>query len=202
MKSKQLRFADLVARVENCKLCSRMGQRRPVLSLSNGNLNVLAVFIAEAPGRLGADKFGIPLFGDQTARNFDWFISKVSINRDSIFITNAVLCNPRKSDGNNASPTNLEILTCSKYLKEVLQIIRPEYVVPMGRVALASLHIIHPHVIKLSQDVGQLYPWNGSQIYPLFHPGSRALIRRGKTEQLDDYKNLALLLGSIIGKQL
>jgi len=71
MKSKQLQFADLVERVQSCSLCPRMTQRTRVLGPPNGNLDSSVVFIAEAPGRLGADKFGIPLFGDQTGRNFD-----------------------------------------------------------------------------------------------------------------------------------
>jgi len=194
MKSKQLQFADLTARVRDCDLCPRMSQRRPVLSLSNGNLNAMAVFIAEAPGRLGADKFGIPLFGDQTGRNFEWLISSAGISRESIFITNAVLCNPRKADGNNDSPTNSEIRNCSSYLKDTLDIIMPKYVVPLGKVALTALHRIHPIEINLSKCVGRLFHWNGYEVYPLFHPGPRAFLWRRKVEQSQDYKNLAKLI--------
>lgn len=112
MKSKQLRFADLVERVRHCTLCPRMAQRTRVLGPPNGNLDSSVVFIAEAPGRLGADKFGIPLFGDETGRNFEWLISKAGINRDEIFITNAVLCNPRAADGKNASYRNRNSQLC------------------------------------------------------------------------------------------
>src|SRR4030043_19536 len=113
MQSKQSRFASLVTRVQDCSICPRMGQRRRVLSASNGSLESSVVFIAEAPGRLGADRFGIPLFGDQTGRNFESLISNAGISRDSIFITNAVLCNPRKAGGNNDSPTTTEARNCS-----------------------------------------------------------------------------------------
>ena len=194
MKSKQLQFADLIARVLNCSLCPRMSQRRPVLGPSNGNLNAPAVFIAEAPGRLGADKFGIPLFGDQTGRNFEWLLSNAGLSRESIFITNAILCNPRKADGTNDSPAKSEIRNCTMYLKETLDIIKPKYVVSLGKVALTALRMIHPIEIELRESVGQLFSWNGYQVYPLFHPGPRAFIWRSKVQQAEDYRELGRLL--------
>jgi DNA polymerase len=173
-----------------------MAQRRRVLGRPNGSLDSLVVFIAEAPGRLGADKFGIPLFGDQTGRNFEWLISNTGITRESIFITNAVLCNPRKHDGNNAPPASAEVRNCSKYLKETLDIIRPKYVAPLGKAALTALRIIHPLEIELSKGVGQLFPWNGYQVYPLYHPAPRAFVWRNKTQQIADYRLLASFLMS------
>ncbi len=195
-KWKQSLFADLIARVQHCNLCPRMQHRKKVLGSSNGNLDSSILFVAEAPGRLGADKFGIPLYGDQTGRNFEMLIASAGLNRESIFITNAVLCNPRTLDGNNDSPTLSEIRNCSQYLSETLEIIKPKYVVPLGAVALASLNTIEPHQIRLSEGVGKLFSWNGYKIYPLFHPGPRAFIQRTKRRQMEDYKTLANLLTS------
>jgi len=194
MKSKQLRFADLVERVRHCALCPRMAQRTRVLGPPNGNLDSSVVFIAEAPGRLGADKFGIPLFGDQTGRNFEWLISRAGINREAIFITNAVLCNPRAADGKNGSPTTTEIRNCSIYLEETLNIIGPRYVVALGKAALTALRAIHPLELELRESVGQLFPWNGCQVYPLYHPGPRAFVWRPKSRQAKDYELLGHLL--------
>lgn len=195
VKSKQYLFADLIARVQHCNLCSRMQHRKRVLGFANGTLDSPVLFIAEAPGRLGADKFGIPLYGDQAGHNFEMLIASAGIKRESIFITNAVLCNPRTPDGNNDSPTSAEIRNCSQYLREALEIIKPKYVVTLGAIALASLNAIKPHQIKLSEGVGELFSWNGFQVYPLFHPGPRAFIWRTKTQQVEDYRTLANLLG-------
>ena len=194
-KSKQSLFADLVVRVEHCNLCPRMQHRRKVLGFANGSLNSSVLFIAEAPGRLGADKFGIPLYGDQTGRNFEMLIASAGLDRESIFITNAVLCNPRTTDGNNDSPTLTEIRNCSRYLEETLEIIKPKYVVTLGAVALTVINAIKPHQIKLSEGVGKVFSWNGFQVYPLFHPGPRAFIWRPKRRQEEDYRTLARLLG-------
>lgn len=193
-ESKQSLFADLVARVRHCNLCPRMQHRKKVLGSSNGGLDSPILFIAEAPGRLGADKFGIPLYGDQTGRNFEMLIASAGLDRESIFITNAILCNPRTPHGNNDSPTLAEIRNCSQYLRDTLEIIKPKYVVPLGAAALASLSVINVHKIKLSEGVGKLFSWNGYQVYPLFHPGPRAFIWRTKAQQLEDFKTLAVLL--------
>ena len=193
-KSKQALFADLVARVQRCDLCPRMQHRKKVLGSSNGSLDSPIFFIAEAPGRLGADKFGIPLYGDQTGHNFETLITSAGLSRGSIFITNAVLCNPRTPTGNNDSPTPAEICNCSQYLRETLEIIRPKYVVSLGAIALASLSVIETHQIKLSEGVGKLFSWNGHRVCPLFHPGPRAFIWRSKPQQMEDYRTLASLL--------
>lgn len=193
-RSKQSLFADLTARVQHCDLCSRMQHRRRVLGPQNGDIDSPVVFIAEAPGRLGADKFGIPLYGDQTGRNFEMLIASAGISRESVFITNAILCNPRTTDGNNDSPTSAEIRNCSTYLKETLEIIKPKLIVPLGATALATLNIIHPHHVRLSEGMGKLFSWNGCQVYPLFHPSPRAFIWRHKDKQAKDYEVIRHLM--------
>jgi uracil-DNA glycosylase family 4 len=171
-----------------------MTQRTRVLGPANGNLDSSVVFIGEAPGRLGADKFGIPLFGDQTGRNFEWLISSARISREAIFITNAVLCNPRGPDGKNGVPTRTEIRNCSAFLKSTLNIIGPEYVVPLGRVALSALGAVHPLELELRESVGRSFPWNGYKVYVLYHPSPRGFKWRSRAQQVKDYAKLAGLL--------
>ena len=96
--SKDTRFADLVQCVSHCNLCQRLCGRTKVLSQGNGSLNAKILFVAEAPGRLGADRTGIPLYGDRTGDNFEALLGNVGWHRQDIFITNALLCNPRDGD--------------------------------------------------------------------------------------------------------
>ena len=161
-----------------------------VLSHYNGDLDSQVVFVAEAPGRLGADIYGIPLYGDQTGKNFDELILAAGINRNSIFITNAILCNPRNSNGNNDTPNFSELRNCADHLRETLEVIKPKFIISLGSVALKSLQIIHNHDIKLSENVGMLHSWNGYHVFPLYHPGPRARIWRNKDAQIKDYKTL------------
>ena len=189
-------FFQLVEQVQACRLCPRMEGRRRVLGPANGNLDAQTLFIAEAPGRLGGDRSGIPLLQDQTGRNFTALLQSANLTREEIFITNAVLCNPRDERGRNASPTTREIQTCSLHLRQTIELIQPRYVVALGQVALKSLHLIAPHEVKLARDVGHPLEWHGRWLIPLYHPGPRAQLHRPFEAQLEDFRRLGKFLRS------
>jgi len=188
------RFRQLVQRAQDCRRCLRMEGRVRVLSPANGSIHASVLFIAEAPGRLGADRFAIPLYGDQTGRNFEVFLSAAGLRRDAIFVTNAVLCNPRDDQGRNAAPAQREIANCAGHLGATIALIDPRYVVTLGAVALRALQHIAPHDLRLRRDVGRVVPWHGRRLVPLYHPGPRALIHRPLSVQLQDYQRLGALV--------
>lgn len=187
-------LALLVARAQSCKACPRMEHRVRVLGPANGRIGATVLFVAEAPGRLGADRCGIPLHGDQTGRNFESLLAAARIERNTVFITNAILCNPRDVRGRNAPPSTAEIRNCSAHLRDTIAIVQPRYVVTLGRVALDSLRLIEAHAATLAHDVGRLIAWNGRWLIPLYHPGSRARIHRSLLLQAEDYRQLGRLL--------
>lgn len=187
-------FQTLVAQVQACQRCPRMQGRMRVLGPANGSLQASMLFVAEAPGRLGADRSAIPLSGDQTGRNFEALLAVAGLERQHIFITNAVLCNPRDSHGHNAPPSRSEIQYCSEYLRETISIIEPQYVVSLGKFALQALCHIEAHTVCLSKDVGRVLAWYGRLLVPLYHPGPRARIHRPLALQIQDYQTLGHLL--------
>jgi uracil-DNA glycosylase len=79
--SKAARFNDLVESVQHCDLCPRLRGCRKVLSSANGNVESKVLFVAEAPGRLGADRTGVPLFGDRTGDNFEALLGNIGWRR-------------------------------------------------------------------------------------------------------------------------
>ena len=81
---KATRFNDLVASVQHCDLCLRLCSRRKVLSQANGSIDAKVLFIAEAPGRLGADRTGVPLHGDRTGENFETLLGNIGWQRESV----------------------------------------------------------------------------------------------------------------------
>src|SRR5207245_2096744 len=107
----------LLEDAHSCQLCERMQCSRKVLSDLNGSWSAQIMFIAEAPGRLGAEITGIPLFGDRSGDRFQELLKVMKLARSDVFITNAVLCNPRDEKGNNDTPTKSEIRKCSALLK-------------------------------------------------------------------------------------
>lgn len=192
--SKTARFADLMESVQHCNLCPRLCERRKVLSEANGSLEAKVLFVAEAPGRLGADRTGVPLLGDKTGENFENLLGNVGWRRDQVFITNAVLCNPRDDDGTNGTPTLDEVANCSAYLEMVIALVKPEVVVTLGATALKALHLISSHGIQLQEGVAKLFPWYGYRLFPLYHPAPRAVVHRSLSRQRADFMTLARIV--------
>lgn len=175
-----------------------MCERRAVLSERNGSLNPRVLFIAEAPGRQGGDRTRVPLSGDQSGRNFARFISSINLARSEIFITNAVLCNPRGASGANRQPTKTEVLNCSGYLRRQLEILHVPVVVTLGAVSLAALRLVEYHELSLKENAGQVHEWNGRLLVPVYHPSPQVLAsHRREAAQLRDYKAIARALSRI-----
>lgn len=168
------------------------------MSERNGNLSPRVLFIAEAPGRQGGDRTRVPLSGDQSGRNFARFISSINLPREEIFITNAVLCNPRKPSGANRKPTNAEVLNCSAYLRRQIEILDPKVVVTLGAVSLAALKLVEYHELSLKESAGQVHDWNGRLLVPVYHPSPQVLAsHRREAAQLRDYESVARALCSV-----
>lgn len=183
-------YTRLCAAAQACRACPRMEGRRRLLGSENGALHPRVCFIAEAPGRLGGDRTAVPLAGDQSGRNFDRLLAAAELERASVFITNAVLCNPRDARGRNAPPAAAEIRNCAGFLAATLALLDPPVVVTLGAVALRAIQAIAPHEATLAGNVGEILPWHGRWLAPLYHPGPRAQIHRGFARQMDDFSRL------------
>ena len=187
-------FAALVARARACERCPRMAGRTRVLSGRNGPLDARVLFVAEAPARLGADRTGTPLSADQRGRNFAELLQSAGLDRPDVFVTNAVLCNPRGPRGLNARPSAGELRNCSRHLADLLAVLDPPWVVALGRVALDALRLIASHHVVLARDVATPVSWHGRTLVPLYHPGPRSVARRGRARHHADYARLGILL--------
>ncbi|HEY9869884.1 MAG TPA: uracil-DNA glycosylase family protein [Candidatus Obscuribacterales bacterium] len=185
------KFDELCNKVRFCTRCVRMEDSARVLSRAAGSLNAPLMFIGEAPGRLGADAYEIPFHGDQAGHNFEELLAFAGLDRSRIFITNAVLCNPKTDAGMNATPIKGEIENCSDYLKEQINLVDPRIVVTLGSVALDALGLIEPHRLILSAHVRTVHRWYGRKVIPLYHPGARAMVHRSMANQRSDYQFVA-----------
>ena len=164
-----------------------------MLTRYNGNLHASIMFIAEAPGRLGADRTGIPLHGDQTGDNFERLLRHVGLTRKDLFITNAVLCNPREESGVNGRPTTDELKKCLSYLRQTIELVAPKIVATLGAVALMALDLIEEHSLVLSSGVAKPVAWYGRTLFPLYHPSPRVFVYRTRYQQEKDFEKLILL---------
>ena len=189
--NKDARFADLVRRVKACTRCSRMSTSARVFGAGCGSIAAKLMFIGEAPGRLGADASELPFHGDKSGHNFEELLEQVGLSRYDMFVTNAVLCNPKDENGNNATPTPAVVANCSSFLREQLDLVEAPIVVTLGAIALRSAALIQPHAFALRDSVRQAHHWNGRQLLPAYHPGQRAMVHRSFANQLADYQFIA-----------
>jgi uracil-DNA glycosylase family 4 len=188
-------FAMIVAEAAACMLCPSLCERRAVLSELNGRLSPRVMFLGEAPGRQGGDRTRVPFSGDQSGRNFERFINSINLKREEIFITNSVLCNPRKASGANRKPTEMEISNCSEFLRRQIEVVDAPVIVTLGAVSLAALRRIEYHNLTLKEAAGTLCQWNGRWLVPVYHPSPQVLAsHRREAAQLQDYKAVARAL--------
>jgi uracil-DNA glycosylase family 4 len=180
-------FAALTRAIQSCRRCPAMAGRTPVFGPANGTPSARILVVAEAPGRFGGDRTGIPLSHDRTGRAFERRLQLAGLCRDQLFITNAVLCNPRDDRGHNRSPTRDEQHACSEWLAATLVLIDPEVVLTLGAVALAALERITPHGLTLRTAVGGPVRWHGRWLVPLYHPSPRAELSRPAKQQDADF---------------
>lgn len=180
-------FDELIAEVQACARCPEMQGCVRVLSWANGPHDAKIMFVGEAPGRLGADRTNVPFHGDKAGDNFEHLIDLAGLARREIFVTNAVLCNPRDEKGNNAPPSRETLRNCSTNLARQIEAIDPAIVVTLGAAALDATRLIENHDLSLSSAVRTAQNWNGRILIPLYHPGARAMVHRNFAAQTADY---------------
>jgi DNA polymerase len=185
------KFLALCGEAESCRICPDLADKKAVLSELNGNLNPKVFFIAEAPGRQGADRTRRPFYGDKSGENFQKFLDSIELKREDIFITNSVLCSPRKENGANRSPKKSEIKNCSSFLQRTIQLLNPQVVATLGSIALEALKATEYHQISLKNDIGKSFEWNGRILVPLYHPSPQVIAsHRRFDEQMRDFQTL------------
>jgi uracil-DNA glycosylase family 4 len=188
--------AWLLDRVRACAACERM-HRCHVLSRGNGPADARVLFVAEAPGRFGAARTGIPLSGDASGQRFERLLAIAGIARNGVFVTNAVLCNPLDGEGRNRRPSAAEVVRCRPFLEATLDAVRPRVVVALGAVALQALDAIAPHGMALTRDAGTASPWRGVVLWSLYHPSRQSTLHRAEELQREDWRRLGRALRTV-----
>ena len=136
-----------------------------------GNPRPAIVLVGEAPG--GEEEAqGRPFVG-KAGKNLDEFLQLIELNREDIYITNAVKFRPTKlSDRgtvSNRTPTDAEVAEFLPFLMRELEILSPALTVTLGGTPLRALAGADAVV---GREHGRLAERGGRLIYPLYHPAS------------------------------
>lgn len=201
---KEEEYEELCKSASDCRDCKNVFHKLTYLNQNNGNIHSPLMFIGEAPGFVRDPKLRLKaFFGNQSGWNFEHLLRTININRDSVFVTNALLHTPvlsseKKYDKDYGflqirPPTNEEIKECGKFLRAQLAIVNPRVICTLGRAALNACSLILPGFPKLNlfQHAATPITWNDRIIFPLYHtsPNVTSSIRTLRQME-EDFKTL------------
>lgn len=150
----------LSGRDPNCKLCKLSKTAEFVCLLGAGDKRAEIMIIGEAPGQR-EDASGVPFVG-KSGQILDEVLEEVGLDRDDIYITNAVHCRPP----DNRTPSKAEIRSCKKWLDYEIARVNPKYIVLLGNVPLQAVM----GITGIKKQRGKPVEQDGRIIIPTFHP--------------------------------
>lgn len=159
-----------VARLKKCRLCPQM--HPPVVS--GGPVVSRVLLVGQAPGDK-EPKLGRPFAWTAGKTLFNWFHEAAGMSeaqfRASVYMAAVCRCFPGKNPaGGDRVPSPQEVMNCSVWLERELDILRPDLVIPVGKLAIAQF--LPPQ--KLDQVIGRTFSITRDDhcfdVVPLPHP--------------------------------
>lgn len=143
----------------NCTKCPLHLSSTNVCIWGDGPETADIMVIGEAPGEKESET-GRPFMGKSGQLLREELASHGILDR--VYITNVAKCRPP----DNRTPTPEEIKTCSPYLKEEIEKIKPKFIVTLGNAATKSVL----KKSKITQCHGQIVEGDGWTGMPIYHP--------------------------------
>ena len=158
-------LADLFYRVSKCQNCALAAKRKHMV-FGSGNAETEIMVIGEAPG-FYEDQKGLPFVGE-AGKLLDKILAAIDLSRDNLFITNVLKCRPPE----NRDPDINEKSACFPILVEQIKIIKPRFILILGRIAAHSLLNMDGSLTALRNKVYDIYD---AKALVTYHPA--ALLR-------------------------
>lgn len=178
---------DLRAAVLPCTKC-KLAETRTQVVFGEGNASARVMFVGEAPG-FYEDKQGRPFVG-KAGQLLDRIIENaMGMQRGDVYIANVNKCRPPE----NRDPQPDEVAACLPHLKAQIDLIRPEVLVALGRVAAHNL-------LSTTQSMGRLrgqdLRYAGIPVVATWHPAYLLRNPAAKADTWEDIKRVNRLLGN------
>lgn len=126
------RLRVVAEEASTCRRC-RLAAGRSTVVFGSGDPDAALMFIGEGPG-YHEDRQGLPFVGP-AGELLTKIIRAIELDREAVYIANVVKCRPP----NNRDPAPDEVAACSRYLEAQIDLVRPEVIVLLGRVAANAL---------------------------------------------------------------
>ena len=186
VKNKEPALLTLREEIGDCRRC-RLSEKRTSIVFGEGDPNAKLMFIGEAPGR-EEDLQARPFVGDAGVL-LTRLIEKMGFSRKDVYIANVVKCRPPL----NRDPEPDEIEKCRGFIERQIEIIQPDVIMSLGRIAASVL--IGDAKLRITPIRGKLFHYKKIPLIPTFHPAY--LIRNPKDKWLtwSDARKVLELLG-------
>ncbi|MDA3862446.1 MAG: uracil-DNA glycosylase [Deltaproteobacteria bacterium] len=186
----QVTLLELRAQWSNCQKC-RLAETRQNIVFGEGDSDARLMLIGEGPGA-NEDRTGIPFVG-KAGKLLDKMIVAMGLDRKQIFIANIVKCRPP----GNRDPLPNEVEQCISALKKQIDIIKPEVILALGRVAAQTL-------LDSKSSLGKLrlkwHTYQGIPLLPTYHPAYLLRNPAAKRKSWEDLQMAMQKLGLKIDK--
>lgn len=170
---KNILLDGLREEIGDCTRC-KLSKHRKKIVFGEGNPNARLMFVGEAPGR-EEDNQGMPFVGE-AGMLLTRLIEKMGLKRNNVYIANIIKCRPPM----NRDPEEDEIKTCRVFIERQIEIIMPEVIITLGRIALQS--VMNNPALKITSVRGNFFEYKGIPLMPTFHPAY--LLRNPKDKWL------------------
>jgi uracil-DNA glycosylase family 4 len=154
-------LTDINEKIKHCQDCE-LGKRRITAVPGEGPEGADLLFIGEAPG-WHEDQQGRPFVGP-AGQFLEQLLASIGLKRDQVYIANVIKCRPP----GNRDPLPGEIQTCSKWLEQQIELIKPKMIVTLGRYSMARYF---PNE-TISKIHGKARKQGDIVCYAMYHPAA------------------------------
>ncbi len=185
--TRTLDWDALKARVQGCTDCGlHRGRTQTVFGVGSQNAQVMV--IGEAPGA-DEDAQGEPFVG-RAGKLLNEMLRAIGFQREEVYIANIVKCQPP----GNRNPQHDEALHCSAYLQRQIELVDPNVIFAVGKVAAQNLLRLD---IPIGKMRGNRYSYAPLDIPVIvtYHPAYLLRSPREKRKSWEDLKRLKSLAG-------
>jgi DNA polymerase len=174
------------AEIGDCTRCPLAYAGRKKIVFGDGDPSARLMFVGEGPGA-DEDASGVPFVG-KAGQLLNNMVAAMGLKREEVYIANIVKCRPPA----NRVPEYVEATTCSQFLVQQIDIVRPEMIVALGATAATYLLGVKQSLASLR---GTWHQVRGAKVAVTYHPAFLLRDPRQKGEAWKDLQRVMAEMG-------
>ena len=175
---------DIRELIGDCHRCP-LGDTRTTLVFGVGDPHARVMLVGEGPGR-NEDLTGEPFVG-AAGQLLNELLAHAGLERSDVYIANVVKCRPP----GNRDPEQVEIETCTPFLREQIRVIDPDVIVTLGNFATKFVLKTDVGITRLH---GRVQEAGRFTVLPIYHPAAAIYDRTKRDALFADFATLRELL--------